>query len=208
MKIDKLQQVANEILLRLGVTNILVRVVPLGYNTIAAAAGVTFNLKPAVDNVTAIGVIHIQLDYLGYFSNQEWGFIIAHECFHIFHNHIVDTLFWNLLEGILKGPKNQYAGIVELVKMLFAIFSSERLPPNAVTLRNNEYTADATALKITNDIKAAKSSLLRLCNGNLNSASHLFDLAGRKFPAMTLEARINEMERRYQAYLRLTRKFI
>lgn len=97
---------------------------------------------------------------------------------------------------------------MELVKMLFAIFSPERLPPNALTLRNNEYAADATALRITNNIRAAKSSLVRICNGDLSSASHLFDLAGRKFPAMTLRDRIKVMERRYQAYLRLRRKFI
>jgi Peptidase family M48 len=208
MNINKLQQTANEILLSLGVSNILVRVVSVGYNTIAAAGGLTINLKPAVEDVTSIGVIHVQPDYLGVFLNQEWVFIMAHECSHIFHNHIVDTAFWNLLEGILKGPRGQYAGMVELLKMLFAIFSSERLPPDAVTLRNNEYTADATALKVTNNIRAAKSCLLRVCKGNLASSSHVFDLAGRRFPAMTLDARIKEMERRYQAYLRLRRKFI
>ena len=93
------------------------------------------------------------------------------------------------------------------MKILFTIFSSARLPPDAVTLRNNEYTADATALKITRDIKSAKSCLLRVCNGNPNSASHLFDLAGKKFVAMTLRTRIRIMERRYEAYLRLERNF-
>lgn len=94
------------------------------------------------------------------------------------------------------GRDFEGGSIVELVKMLFAIFSPERLPPNALTLRNNEYAADATALRITNNIRAAKSSLVRICNGDLSSASHLFDLAGKV------------MERRYQAYLRLRRKFI
>jgi uncharacterized membrane protein YjgN (DUF898 family) len=54
--------------------------------------------------MTAIGVIHIQPESLRYFSDQEWEFIIAHECSHIFHSHLVDNLFWILLEGILAGP--------------------------------------------------------------------------------------------------------
>ncbi len=198
----------NDILLRLWVTNNQVAVVPVEYNTIAAAAGVYIDLRPTLDNVTAIGVIHIQPSYLDYFSHSEWRFILAHECSHIFHNHVVDTLFWKLLEGILKGPNNQNKVIVDLAKVLLTICSSELLSPDALTLRNNEYMADATALKVTRDIKSAKSCLLRLCNNNLNSASHLFDLAGKKLPAMTLGSRIKEMEKRFEAFLRLERRFI
>jgi hypothetical protein len=117
----------------------------------------------------------------------------------IFHNHVVDTLFWKLLEGILKGPNNQNRVIVDLAKVLLTIFSSELLPPDALTLRNNEYMADATALRVTRDIKSAKSCLLRLCNNNLNSASHLFDLVGKKLPAMILGSRIKEMEKKIRS---------
>jgi Zn-dependent protease with chaperone function len=70
-----------------------------------------------------------------------------------------------------------------------------------VTLRDNEYMADESALRITNDIKSARSSLMKICNGNLDSASHFFDLAGKHLPAMTLRARLEEMQRRYNAYL-------
>jgi hypothetical protein len=107
MEINTLQQMANDILLRIGVTNIQVAVVTTGYDTIASTAGLYINFRPALDNVTAIGVIHIQPNYLGYFSNLEWRFILAHECSHIFHNHVVDTFFWQLLEKILKGSDNR-----------------------------------------------------------------------------------------------------
>jgi hypothetical protein len=50
MNISRLQQTANDILIHRGVTNILVRVAPLVYRTIAAAAGVTFSLRPAAEN--------------------------------------------------------------------------------------------------------------------------------------------------------------
>src|SRR5687767_8334184 len=140
MKISTLQRMANIILKRLGVTNVQVGVAHLGFNTIAAAAGITVSL-PTWNNVTAIGIIHIKPNYLRFFSNKEWGFIMAHECSHIFYSHSVSTLFWNLLEALLKGQRKENEAIVELVKALFVIFSPERLPPNAVTLRDNEYMA-------------------------------------------------------------------
>jgi Zn-dependent protease with chaperone function len=203
MRLTSLQQIAYDILARLGVGNILVAVVPVEYNTIAAAAGVTFNLKPLVDGINAVGLIHVQKKYLRHFSEGEWKFIIAHECAHIFHNHMVDTLFWKLIEGIVKGPKNEHAALVDLAKIIVTLFSSERIPPDAITLRNNEYTADATALTITKDINAAKSCLVRLSNNDPNSASHLFDIAGQRFPIMTLGTRIKVLESRYQSYLRM-----
>jgi hypothetical protein len=61
--------------------------------------------------------------------------------------------------------------------------------------------ADETALQITNDIVAAKSTLSKICNNNLNSTSHAFDLAGRSLPAMTLRDRLEEMERRYNTHM-------
>jgi hypothetical protein len=77
MKISTLQRGANTILKRLGVTNVQVMVAQLGFNTIAAAAGVTVSLL-TWNNVTAIGVIHIKPDYLTFFSDKEWAFIMAH----------------------------------------------------------------------------------------------------------------------------------
>jgi hypothetical protein len=147
----------------------------LGIDTIAAAAGITVSL-PTWNNVTAIGIIHIKPDYLTFFSDKEWQFIIAHECSHIFYNHSVSTLLWSVLEAFLKGQRKENEAIVELVKALFIIFTPERLPPNAVTLRDNEYMADESALRITNDIRSARSCLMKICNGNLDSGSHFFDL--------------------------------
>jgi Zn-dependent protease with chaperone function len=70
-----------------------------------------------------------------------------------------------------------------------------------VTLRDNEYMADESALRTTNNIQSARSSLMKICKGNLDSGSHFFDLAGKYLPAMTLRKRLEEMQRRYNAYL-------
>ena len=45
-KISGLPQEANNVLTRLTVTNVLVGVASLGYNTVSSAAGATLTLRP------------------------------------------------------------------------------------------------------------------------------------------------------------------
>lgn len=102
MKISTLHRMAKIIFNRLGVTNVQIGMAQLGIDTIAAAAGITVSL-PTWNNVTAIGIIHIKPDYLTFFSDKQWLFIIAHECSHIFYSHSVSTLLWSVLEAFLNG---------------------------------------------------------------------------------------------------------
>jgi len=101
------------------------------------------------------------------------------------------------LEQILKGEKNENYQIVELLKILLGVFSKDGIPPNAVTLRDQEYEADALAVSITGDLSSAISVLTRLADGDLKNPSDTWELFGMQMPAMTLEERITELKKRY-----------
>jgi len=142
---------------------------------------------------TVAGIIQVNDKYLhkNKFTDSEIHFILAHECVHIYNNHIINTLFWHLLEKYLKGEQNENYLVIELVKAVLALRAKSRLPPNAETLREQEYEADKIAvLSITHDIGSAISCLTKLVGGNLDQPSHTWELFGKVKPAMTMNQRI------------------
>ncbi len=115
--------------------------------------------------------------------------------FTFFGNHAISKLFWSLLEQYLKGENNENEVIVELVKFLFTL-TDRGLPPNAETLREQEYEADKLAvLELTHDLGNAIACLTKLCNGDLDSPSHNWELFGNEVPAMTMRQRIATLQR-------------
>ncbi len=109
---------------------------------------------------------------------------------------MVSTTFWYLLEKYLKGENLENAMIIEFVKIILAIRSKSGLPPNAETLRDQEYEADKLAvLQLTRDIDSAISCLTKLVNGDLDSPSHTWELFDKAFPAMTMRQRIEVLRK-------------
>ena len=189
----------------LGVQNIFTSV-HLTNKTIAGAIGISTDLSIPFVNVqgpSAIGLVFVNRNYLNYFTDSEWSFIMAHESAHIFHNHVLSSAFWTITERLAKGNRNQNYVLVNSIKALLAMLSPDRLPPVASELRNNEYAADETALAVTGDIVAAERTLNKLSGGNLESPFHTWELFDVPLPAMTLRMRIKELRKRYQCTSRL-----
>jgi Zn-dependent protease with chaperone function len=78
---------------------------------IAGAFGINSTIWP----VNTKGIILINLYYLNQqqFKEKEIQFILAHEIVHIYKNHSVNTLMWNIIERILKNIDYNSPIIVE-----------------------------------------------------------------------------------------------
>ena len=166
---------------------------------IAGAFGINSTIWP----INTKGIVLINFDYLSQqqFTEKEVQFILAHEIAHIYKNHSINTLMWNIIEQILKNLDYNAPIIVETFKGFLALLSPNNLPPNAEDLKNNEYEADLIALNyIIGDLRNAISCLQKLSNGDLNSPSHTWELLNLNLPAMTLKQRIEVLKERYYSF--------
>jgi Luciferase-like monooxygenase len=78
--------------------------------------------------------------------------------------------------------------------MALALGSRDYLPPNASSLRNNEYEADAIGVSITRDLRSAISCLRRLSGNNLDAPLHQWELFDSPIPAMALGEKIHQLK--------------
>lgn len=166
---------------------------------IAGAFGINSTIWP----INTKGIVLINFDYLSQqqFTEKEVQFILAHEIAHIYKNHSINTLMWNIIEQILKNLDYNAPIIVDTFKGFLELLSPNNLPPNAEDLKNNEYEADLIALNyITGDLRNAISCLQKLSNGDLNSPSHTWELFNLNLPAMTLKQRIEVLKERYYSF--------
>ena len=199
MIISPFQSLVDEILIKLGAKASLV-FVQSTTQTVASALGLKLDISvPLVDlrPPAVVGLVYVNDKYLNNgFTDSEIQFILAHECAHIFNNHLISRLFWNVLEKVAKGEKNENYDMVELIKALLALTSTQHLPPNAITLRNQEYEADEIAVRLTGDLESAMSCLKKLVGNNMDNPSHAWELFDTAVPAMNMGQRIDELRRR------------
>ena len=184
---------------RLLINNHNVIVIDTKTSLIAGAFGINSTIWP----INTKGIVLINFDYLSQqqFTEKEVQFILAHEIAHIYKNHSINTLMWNIIEQILKNLDYNAPIIVEIFKGFLALLSPNNLPPNAEDLKNNEYEADLIALNyITGDLRNAISCLQKLSNGDLNSPSHTWELFNLNLPSMTLKQRIEVLKERYYSF--------
>jgi len=200
LNIKSCQDSVNWILTnRLLINDHNVIVIDTKTSLIAGAFGINSTLWP----INTKGIVLINFDYLyqQQFTEKEIQFILAHEIAHIYKNHSLNTLMWNIIERILKNLNYNSPIIVETFKGFLALLSPNNLPPNAEDLKNNEYEADLIALNyITGDLRSAISCLQKLSNGDLNSPSHTWELFNLDLPAMTLKQRIEVLKERYYSF--------
>ena len=200
LNIKSCQDFVNWILTnRLLINNHNVVVINTKTSLIAGAFGINSTLWP----INTKGIILINLDelYQRQFTEKEIQFILAHETAHIYKNHSLNTLMWNIIERILKDIDYNASLIVETFKGFLALLSPNNLPPNAEDLKNNEYEADLIALNyVTGDLRNAISCLQKLSKGDLNSPSHTWELFNLNLPAMTLKQRIDVLKERYYSF--------
>ena len=194
MNLLEMQNEVNDILSRLGVKTFLVFVKP-ARKTVAATVGVKLNGTILGFEEPAGGFIYVNDKFLNKaFSDSEIRFVLAHECAHIFYNHAISSTLWHLIEQGLKGDNNENYEAVEILKLLLALTSKSNLPPNAETLRNQEYEADRVAVNITGDLFSAISSLTKLAGNDMTAPSHAWELFGKVVPAMTMGERIATLQ--------------
>ena len=200
LNIKSCQDSVNWILAnRLLINDHNVTVINTKTSLIAGAFGINSTIWP----INTKGIILINLDYLyqQQFSEKEVQFILAHEIAHIYKNHSLNTLMWNIIERILKNLDYDAPLIVETFKGFLALLSPNNLPPNAEDLKNNEYEADLIALNyVTGDLRSAISCLQKLSNSDPNSPSHTWELFNLNLPAMTLKQRIEVLKERYYSF--------
>ena len=200
LNVKSCQDYVNWILTnRLLINDHNVIVIDTKTSLIAGAFGINSTLWP----INTKGIVLINFDYLyqQQFTEKEIQFILAHEIAHIYKNHSLNTLMWNIIERILKNLNYNSPIIVETFKGFLALLSPNNLPPNAEDLKNNEYEADLIALNyITGDLRSAISCLQKLSNGDLNSPSHTWELFNLDLPAMTLKQRIEVLKERYYSF--------
>jgi Zn-dependent protease with chaperone function len=200
LNIKSCQDSVNWILAnRLLINDHNVTVINTKTSLIAGAFGINSTIWP----INTKGIILINLDYLyqQQFTEKEVQFILAHEIAHIYKNHSLNTLMWNIIERILKNLDYDAPLIVETFKGFLALLSPNNLPPNAEDLKNNEYEADLIALNyVTGDLRSAISCLQKLSNSDPNSPSHTWELFNLNLPAMTLKQRIEVLKERYYSF--------
>lgn len=200
LNIKSCQDFVNWILTnRLLINNHNVIVINTKTSLIAAAFGINSTIWP----INTKGIILINLDelYQRQFTEKEIQFVIAHETAHIYKNHSLNTLMWNIIERLLVNLDYNSPLIVETFKGFLSLLSPNNLPPNAEDLKNNEYEADLIALNyVTGDLRNAISCLQKLSNGDLNSPSHTWELFNLNLPAMTLKQRIEVLKERYYSF--------
>lgn len=200
LNIKSCQDSVNWILAnRLLINDHNVTVINTKTSLIAGAFGINSTIWP----INTKGIILINLDYLyqQQFTEKEVQFILAHEIAHIYKNHSLNTLIWNIIEQILKNLDYDAPLIVETFKGFLALLSPNNLPPNAEDLKNNEYEADLIALNyVTGDLRSAISCLQKLSNSDPNSPSHTWELFNLNLPAMTLKQRIEVLKERYYSF--------
>lgn len=200
LNIKSCQDSVNWILTnRLLINDHNVIVIDTKTSLIAGAFGINSTIWP----INTKGIVLINFDYLyqQQFTEKEIQFILAHEIAHIYKNHSLNTLMWNIIERILKNLDYNSPIIVETFKGFLALLSPNNLPPNSEDLKNNEYEADLIALNyITGDLRSAISCLQKLSNGDLNSPSHTWELFNLDLPAMTLKQRIEVLKERYYSF--------
>ena len=200
LNVKSCQDYVNWILTnRLLINDHNVIVINTNTSLIAGAFGINSTIWP----INTKGIILINLDYLyqQQFTEKEVQFILAHEIAHIYKNHSLNTLMWNIIERILKNLDYDAPLIVETFKGFLALLSPNNLPPNAEDLKNNEYEADLIALNyVTGDLRNAISCLQKLSNGDPNSPSHTWELFNLNLPSMTLKQRIDVLKERYYSF--------
>jgi Zn-dependent protease with chaperone function len=184
---------------RLLINNHNVIVIDTKTSLTAGAFGINSTIWP----INTKGIILINLDDLHQrqFTEKEIQFILAHETAHIYKNHSLNTLMWNIIERLLINLEYNSPLIVDTFKGFLELLSPNNLPYNAEDLKNNEYEADLIALNyVTGDLRNAISCLQKLSNSDPNSPSYTWELFNLNLPAMTLKQRIDVLKERYYSF--------
>ncbi len=189
-----LQERVNVIFNRLGCALSVVTVeISKEDNILATAQGVKFHIP--------FGKIKISQKLLEFLNYEEIEFVLAHESAHIFLNHMVGTgsfvVARALAEDAARNDSNLKGLLVLWDNLKLLSFTAGKLPPLASLTKDQELDADAWAVFVTRNKKAARSALLKLSGNDLSSASHTWEVLEMKIPVMSMRERLSALDNRY-----------
>ncbi len=165
--------------------------------SIASVIGLNLNDFGLYSNVN----LNLDFNRIQKYDEYELLFILAHECAHVYYNHILQNIFWFGLENLMRGKNNENGIYVDFFKygtaFLNKFFFNEFVPINKTHVKNMELDADEFAVKhITGDVNSAIRCLKHLCDGHLQRESHTWEISQFSFPIMTMDERIDELKKR------------
>jgi len=198
--IKQCQDFINKIFYDFLFLNHNVRVCNSDSNQIIALAYNTNYVQYSLIPPNAQGDIVINLQYLieKDFDLHEIFFILAHESMHIFLNHSLNRKIWEQVLKDLRGSENdpvRYA-IVDILRVMSSIFSEQKVPLDVDSIMRDEFAADELAIRwVTKNPAKAISCLKKLVNQDLSTASHTWEFYGEGRTIMTMEVRINKLEK-------------
>lgn len=180
----------------------------LGYSTTAVHVEITSNQKmEACTNGINLfnnpsGKIRIDNSLLKILSHDEQRWVIGHEVYHIYQNHVFETAICKLPKIIIDeiAKKNDVAkGISVLCDIISCgIYLKGDLPPLVKIAKKQEIDADIWAILTTRNKTAAIDCLKKLVNDDLNQWSHKWEVFGAlglnvELPVMTMKQRIADI---------------
>ena len=197
LSIPQMQFIVNRMVANLGKKDYFITVTPTKY-PIARASGFSGEQY----SLPTFGVIYIHEQSMFSFTDEEVTFILAHELSHIIENHSINKIMWNIVEQLsilgvsvfAKTPADTSKTIIEIVKFMITMLSPNLLTPEATQLRDDEYTADFSAVQITKNPNSAFSCLQKLSGGNLAKSSHTWELFDIEVRAMSYNERIAHLK--------------
>jgi len=193
-----LQTMGENALTKMGISgrNLLILPIQTNLTPVACALGFRLDIQPSV--VWIVGSILINKQTLELFTEEEWNFIIHHECAHIVRNDSIASLIVNIPELYAKFvevvDKNQLPKLIIDLFKTWSIVANGQQPVNAQLLRSQELRADELAVRTMGNKRTAIEFFSRMSNGDLNGSSHVFEVFHNFYPALTWGERISALQ--------------
>ncbi|GEM_PF-4539339 len=151
-----------------------------------------------------MGVIFVSPCFYNNLTEDELEFALAHEVGHIELNHVVASAVVALGKGVLA---NMVADVLECTKekaeivlgLLQAawVVANRRVTVDAQLLAQREMAADAYAVGLQACKEPAVSCLRKLAALGGTNVSHVVETGTFKLPALTIEQRVDAVERQW-----------
>lgn len=192
----------HDIFLNLGAKNVDVVLQPIqpdlvnGINPdmVAGALGYRSDMEVTTENINIegpipTGFILVNRHYKDLFSDSEWKFILAHECAHIYRNHIFNDHIKQLFNEIANNSWRKQS-IMNMINFMSKVREPSSISQDLIS--NQEYEADLLAVEITKDLSSAISCINRLASSNL---INYWDISTFPFHSLPVLERIMNLQR-------------
>lgn len=159
------------------------------------------NLPPAFTkgffipfNELSIGTIYVSEYWIESFNFDELEFIVLHELGHIYLNHNLGMIIFEIMKVLPEIFLFLHTGIpirlIENVRGLFkrVLFKEQGL--EEMITKNQEFAADKYAVLWQGRKNPAIQTLLKLSYGNIEVVSHFTKAGSFEFPVITIGERI------------------